>query len=351
MKRLTLYFGILLLVAGCTENIKTESVILKPSWETQLSGSKISFRGLCAVSEKVVWASGNFGSFARSIDGGRDWQVSQIADAEKIDFRDIAAFDENTAVVFGIESPAKFYKTTDGGKTWRLVYDNNTPGLFFSAASFWDEKNGIALSDPVKGKFFIVITSDGGESWKDIKNLPQAREGEGIFAASGSNIALPAKNKIIFVTGCTASRVFTSTDKGANWSFVIAPLESGATSNGIFSIAMKNEKQGIIVGGDYKKENDPNSNAAISADGGKTWKLIETNKPSGFRESVVFKEKSNTAVTVGPNGSDISYDNGNTWINFSGRDGFHAVAFSPDGKSCWAAGGRGKISKLVWNKQ
>lgn len=348
MKKI-IFLVCLIFSSGCGSNhIEKKNL---PAWQTQLSEGRTSFRGLCAVSEKIVWASGTDGSFARSIDGGQNWQVSKIAGAEKIDFRDIAAFDENTAIVFGIESPAKFFKTTDGGKNWRLVYDNNTLGLFFSAAAFWDSKNGIALSDPVKGRFFIVITRDGGENWKEVKNSPQAIKGEGIFAASGSNITLPGKNKIMFVTGCTASRVFTSTDKGAHWSFVNTPLESGTGSNGIFSIAMKNQKQGIIVGGDYKRENYTNSNTAVTTDGGKTWKLIEKNKPSGFRECVVFKDNSNTAITVGPNGSDVSFDDGNTWCNFSGRDGFHAAAFSPDGKSCWAAGGRGKIAKLTLTSQ
>jgi len=344
MKKI-IFLVCVIFLSGCGSRLIEKKNL--PIWQTQLGEGRISFRGLCAVNEKVVWASGNWGSFARTTDGGKNWQLGTVAGAEKIDFRDIAAFDENTAIVFGIDSPAKFYKTTDGGKNWRLVYDNNTSGIFFSAAGFWDKNNGIALSDPVGGRFIIVTTSDSGESWQQLKNLPGAVKGEGIFAASGSNIALPGKNKIIFVTGCTAARVFHSSDTRASWSFVHSPLESGAGSNGIFSIAIKNEKQGIIVGGDYKRENDANSNAAITADGGKTWKLITTNKPSGFRECVIFKDKSNIAITVGPNGSDISYDNGKTWINFSGRDGFHAVAFSPDGKSCWAAGSRGKISKLI----
>ena len=175
------------------------------------------------------------------------------------------AFDENTAIVFGIESPAKFYKTTDGGKNWRLVYDNNTPGIFFSAAAFWDNKNGIALSDPVEGRFIIVITSDGGENWtnrvKILRRLLKAKES---LPQAVQILPCPVKTKLSLSPAAPQQESFISTDKGASWSFVNSPLESGTGSNGIFSIAMKNEKEGIIVGGDYKKESDANSNAACN---------------------------------------------------------------------------------------
>jgi len=332
-------------LTGCNPIAANKKTL--PNWKIQLNEGKASFRGLCAVSNNVVWASGNFGTFARSIDGGKNWHVSKVPGAESIDFRDIQAFDENTAIVFGIESPAKFYRTTDGGKNWSLVYFNDNNDLFFSAACFRNKKDGIALSDPVGDRFFIVTTNDSGQTWKELPmdNSPKAVKGEGIFAASGSNIAMPSENKIIFVTGCTAARVFIYSDNGKQWSFVNAPLESGNESNGIFSIAMKNEREGIIVGGDYKKFDDTKTNAAVTTDGGKNWKLIENNKPSGFRESVIYKPKTNIAITVGPTGSDISYDDGKNWKRFS-SDGFHAAAFSPDGKSCWAAGTKGQIATL-----
>ncbi len=258
-------------ISGCSCNATKLS---HPEWQTQMNEAGVSFRGLCAVNSEAAWASGSGGTFARTIDGGKTWQSGKIAGAEKIDFRDVAAFDEKTAVVFGIASPAKFYKTTDGGKNWKLVYENDNNDVFFSAASFCDNKNGIALSDPVGGKFLILQTLDGGENWKQMENLPGAIKGEGIFAASGSNIARPARDRIIFVTGCTAARVFMSADNGAEWSFANAPLEGGNGTSGIFSIAMKNENQGIIIGGDYKKESEIGTNAAITTDGGRNWRLI-----------------------------------------------------------------------------
>ena len=338
----------LVFLIGCGQNLASKNDL--PSWQEQLNEGTVSFRGLCAVSEKVVWASGNGGSFARTSDGGKSWQVSKVAGAENVDFRDIEAFDENTAIVFGIESPAKFYKTTDGGKNWKLVYYNDNEEVFFNAAYFRNQKEAIALSDPIGGKFFLVRTSDGGDSWQELskENLPEAIEGEGVFSASGSNIAMPEENKIMFVTGCTAARVFISCDNGTSWNYVDAPLESGAGTNGIFSIAMKNGKEGIIVGGDYEKENQTKTNAALTTDGGKTWKLVEENKPSGFRECVKYLSGSDIVITVGPNGSDISYDNGKSFKKFASYMGLHTLSVSPDGKGCFAAGREGRIVRLVF---
>ena len=335
------------IIAGCSGNITKLS---HPQWQVQKEGGDTSFRGLCAVDSKIVWACGSGGTVARTIDGGENWQITKVPGAEATDFRDVEAFDENTAFILGIASPARFYKTTDGGKNWKLVYFNDSNGVFFNSAHFRSSKEAIALGDAMDGKFLIVKTNDGGDNWTELEtnSRPDAIEGEGIFSASGSNIAMPDENKIMFVTGCTAARVFISTDKGANWSYVYAPLESGSGSNGIFSIAMKNDKEGIIVGGDYKNENESKTNAAFTTDGGRSWKLVENNKPSGFRECVKYLPGSDIVITVGPNGSDISYDKGKNFTRFDSGMGLHTLAVSPDGKACWAAGRSGRIAKLFW---
>jgi len=347
MRKVVILSGLLIL-SSCTQNLTRKNEL--PYWQEQLNEGTLSFRGLCAVSERIVWASSNSGTFAKTIDGGQNWQVGKIKGAETIDFRDIEAFNDKTAIVFGIASPAKFYKTTDGGKNFKLVYYNDHNDIFFNSAHFRNQKEAIALSDPIGGRFFFVETSDGGDTWKNTagQSFPKAFEGEGIFSASGSNIAMPNENKIMFVTGCTAARVFISSDNGVSWSYVDSPLESGAGTNGIFSIAMKNDKEGIIVGGDYEKEEQAKTNTALTTDGGKTWKLIEKQKPSGFRECVKYLPVSDIVITVGPNGSDISYNGGKSFHRFASYMGLHTLAVSPDGKACWAAGREGKIVKLTW---
>jgi len=144
------------------------------------SGSTASFRGLCVVDERTIWASGSQGTVIHSQDAGATWQKSSIKEAGEIEFRDIQAFDDKRAVVLGAGSPAQIYSTQDGGRTWELKYENRDPGVFFDAFSFFNDDHGIAFSDPLKGKIFLIETRDGGKSWEVLPagSLPVARKKE-----------------------------------------------------------------------------------------------------------------------------------------------------------------------------
>jgi len=127
------------------------------------------------------------------------------------------------------------------------------------------------------------------------------------------------------------------------------PIAAGNASSGIFSIAFKDDKNGVIVGGDYKKESDGGNNVALTTDGGATWTLANGARPSGFRSAVSYVRgnRGPLLVAVGPSGSDYSADNGKSWTAL-GTEGFHAVSFAgPDGG--WAVGEGGRVAKFVNN--
>jgi photosystem II stability/assembly factor-like uncharacterized protein len=152
--------------------------------------SKSNIRGLSVVNNDIIWVSGNNGFVEQSIDGGKKWSVKKIPHADSTDFRDIEGLDEKIAIVMNAGSPAVFYKTTDGGVNWKVVYQNDDKKIFFDGMDFWDDKKGLAFSDPIDGKLFILETNDGGKSWKEIpaKDCPQMQDGEAGFAASGTSI-------------------------------------------------------------------------------------------------------------------------------------------------------------------
>ena len=163
------------------------SIIANAQWQKQNVDTKAGFRGLSVVSEKVIWASGTGGTVLRTVDGGASWQVLKVPDAEKLDFRDIEAFDAETAYILSIGTgeSSRIYKTADGGKTWKLQFKNTNPKAFFDALAFWDRNNGMAMSDPVDGKYLLLKTTDG-ENWReaDSDKMANAKEGEAAFAAS-----------------------------------------------------------------------------------------------------------------------------------------------------------------------
>jgi photosystem II stability/assembly factor-like uncharacterized protein len=332
----------------------------KSSWQLQESNTKARLRAVSAVNDKVVWASGTQGTFVKTIDGGKSWVAATVTGAEDLDFRDIQAFDEKTAVLLSIGEGEKsrIYKTVDGGKNWQMLYKNPNPKAFFDGIAFWDKNHAIAFSDPVDGYFLVITTKDGGKNWQTVpkEKIPAAIMGEAAFAASGTSILVKGKQQVWIATGGTTARVFSSINGGESWTVADCPIISGKDSAGIFSLVFKDSKNGVVVGGDYKEENKAEKNIALTTDGGKTWKAVETQNltapllshPSGYRSCVVYAQsakqpKKDLFLAVGPNGSDYSLDNAKSWQNIS-QEGFHSASASKS--FIWAVGENGKIGKL-----
>jgi photosystem II stability/assembly factor-like uncharacterized protein len=96
-------------------------------FEIQDSHSTASLRGIHSIGQGVAWASGTEGTVLRTTDEGKNWQrCTTPPDAERLDFRGIQAFDQNTAIVMssGKGDLSRLYKTTDACKTWKLVFTN-----------------------------------------------------------------------------------------------------------------------------------------------------------------------------------------------------------------------------------
>ena len=75
--------------------------------------------------------------------------------------------------------------------------------FFFDGIDFWDKQNGIAFSDPIDGKFFIIKTKDGGKTWLPISpaNIPAIQENEAAFAASGTSLVTVGRKYAYICTG------------------------------------------------------------------------------------------------------------------------------------------------------
>jgi photosystem II stability/assembly factor-like uncharacterized protein len=320
-----------------------------PRWQIQAINTVANLRGLSVVGE-TVWASGSSGTFIKTIDGGRSWQVGQVAGAEKLDFRDVEAFSSKVAYLLSIGNgeASRIYKTTDGGDTWQLQFQNTEQDAFFDALAFWDERHGLALSDPVRGHFYLVGTSDGGAHWTPLpaEGMPAAINGEGGFAASGTCLIARGKSDAWLVSGGSAARVFHTNDRGQKWTVVDSPLLRGPASAGVFSIAFSSDANGVIVGGDYQKPEGTERIAARTGDAGKSWQLLLTKAPSGFRSGAAFTKLGSTSMglTVGTSGTDLSHDGGLTWQSLD-REDFNSVAFNQRGVA-WAVGPKGRIGRM-----
>ncbi len=313
-------------------------------WIKQSVNTTASLRGLSVVNEKVVWASGTGGAFIRTTDGGKTWKVGTVPGAEKLDFRDVEAFDARTAYVLSIGNgeSSRIYKTTDGGETWTLQFTNKNEKAFFDAIACWDGKNCIAMSDPVDGHYVLISTSDGA-NWKTTvsNQMAGAKDGEAAFAASGTCLITQGKSNVFLVSGGSDARVFRSSDRGHTWSVAETPMIKGTAGSGIFSIAFRNELHGTIVGGNYENPEENKGNLAFTRDGGRSW--YEDEGLGGYRSAVAYIDD-RTLIAVGSNGSDISYDRGGNWKKI-GSENLNAVA-ARGKKAVWAVGPNGLVAKL-----
>lgn len=316
-------------------------------WTIGVSGTQASLRGISAVSASVAWASGTQSTVLRTLDGGKTWSTLSPPAGEPLDFRDIEAFDRDTAIVMsaGPGDKSRLYRTTNGGQTWTLLLRNQDESGFFDAIAFWDRSRGLVLGDAVNGRMVVLRTEDGGAHWERVaaEKMPAAQEGEGAFAASGTALALGRDGRAWFGTGGPGGgRVFRSADGGRSWTVAVAPIRHDDAASGIFSIAFFDDRAGVIVGGNYKNAGENRDNVALTADGGLTWTASRSH-PGGYRSAVALLRKQNTAIATGVSGTDISTDGGKTWSPFA-KEGFHALAAHEDSGVVFAVGDEGTVS-------
>ena len=320
-------------------------------WVKQTVDTTASFRGLSVVNENVIWASGTGGTVIKTTDGGKTWKVMTVPGGETLDFRDIEAFDANTAYILSIGNgeSSRIYKTTDGGKTWKPQFKNTNEKAFFDSIACWDKSNCIAMSDPVDHKFVLIETKNGGKSWDpmDTSRLPTAKDGEAAFAASGTCLITQGKNNVFLVSGGNAARVFRSHNRGLSWFVADTPIVKGTAGSGIFSIAMFDSKRGVIVGGNYEKPDEAKNNLAFTNDGGVTWTL--NNGLSGYRSGVAFLDQK-SLVVVGSSGSEIrgKWEKDKRWSS-QGKENLNSVQ-SDRKHMMWAVGPNGLIVRQYFGE-
>ena len=281
------------------------------------------------------------------------WQRCAIPPgAEHLDFRGVQAFDANTAIVMssGKGDLSRLYKTTDGCHTWKLVFTNPDPDGFWDALQMSFKApwvNGMLIGDPAAGQFPIFVTSDGGESWRRWGHKAQtgckeekapASKGESLSAASNESAVFDPGSEELdtkFVTGGNSASRFTYSDENdwdgslcsvrfKSWKLdfsqrgssagPFALAESGTGANEIF----------VAVGGDHMKPDIPSDSFLIRQKFAnfrlpymvsifREAPIRSTTPPHGFRSAVAYDTAARTWITVGPNGTDISTDDGRNW--------------------------------------
>ena len=333
-------------------------------FDREESHTTVSLRGVDSLGAGVAWASGANGTVLRTEDGGYLWQVCAVPPgAAKLDFRGVQGFDANTAVVMasGKGALSKIYRTSDGCQTWKLVFENPDADGFFDTLRKVTDNQLFLLGDPVENKFAMFVSRDKGLTWfiADDPGLDSVK-GDGAFAASNSSLTSVGTSLYFGIGGTQQSAVYSTyakCDPGAPrdascpiaWRRGEVPMAHGSAGAGVFSLAgrtlgnMSGKLTSVLVavGGDYEKPDATSGSAVYSKDGGAHWLAAET-LPGGYRSAVAFDRKAQAWLAVGPNGVDVSLDDGRNWHPLKGdaADGWNAVSLP------FAVGAKGRIGKL-----
>jgi photosystem II stability/assembly factor-like uncharacterized protein len=310
---------------------------------------KISIRALVLDHDKVWYAAdqSRFGCIDMKTNQKKEIKLPSEKNAE---FRSMAQT-EKYVFILNVGNPALLYKISKEDLSYELVYQENHDKVFYDSMQFWNDKEGIAIGDPMEGGFSVITTRDGGVSWQKMPSdrLPHLEEGEAAFAASNTNIVIKGKTTWL-VSGGKKARVFYSSNKGKSWSVVETPIVQGKQMTGIFTADFYNSSVGFISGGNYEVLNQNFDNKAVTHDGGKTWKLVAQNQGFGYASCVQYVPNSHgkRLISVGASGIYYSEDGGSSWKKWSTDSGLYTIRLFNDYTAI--AAGKNKVIRIRFKK-
>lgn len=345
---LTINTGLFLIALGFSTPAFSEDAV---QLRVQRHGLEESFRGIAVRSASEAWVSGTGGTVLRTTDAGQSWQDVEVGHDKQLDFRDIALPKPGVVVLMsaGLGEQSRIFRSTDNGTSWDTVLLNPDAKGFFNAITFSDAEHGVLVGDPIEGRIDLYKTSDAGETWQRGQG-PIVADGEYCFAASGTNIAAVGQDQLWLATGGARARVFFSADGGLNWETRETPMLQGNESSGIFSIAFRSARHGVIVGGDYKNPDVDGGpagrrNVAWTSDGGVTW--VSTQQEGRFPHKACTRHLAGKVwLAVGRTGVAITRDDGATWDHCS-KESFYTCDVVPGASTGWMAGKDGRIARFT----
>jgi photosystem II stability/assembly factor-like uncharacterized protein len=311
---------------------KTENagVTWRPIFDNQSSYS-IGSVTLAPSNPNVVWVGtgedvgGRHVGFGdgiyKSTDGGDSWKHMGLKNSEHIST--IVVHPENEQVVWvAVQGPLwnkggerGLYKTTDGGENWKkvlgddewvgvtdIVIDPRDPEVLYAAT--WQRHRTVAAymgGGPGSG---LHKSTDGGESWKALKNgIPGSNLGKIGLAIS------PQNPDIVYAAielDRTKGGLFMSDDKGERWT-KMSDMVSGGTGPHYYQELYASPHH---FGRIYLM----NVRTIVSNDHGRTYSNLQERNKHSDNHALAFRSDDPDYLLIGTDGGVYeTFDHGDNW--------------------------------------
>jgi photosystem II stability/assembly factor-like uncharacterized protein len=305
-----------------------EYQVIKKTTDGGLTWRKIDispiYLGYYSYFESVKFAdskngviAGHSGTILNTTDGGETWKL--YSGFGEYEFEDVEFSDSKTGYITG--SCGVILKTTDAGITWKKITQRNLLSLM--NINFCTPNDGVATG--ALGS--ALITSDGGKNWVE-------KPANTSFPLIFSKMLDP---KHIIACGWRPDTyrkgiVTLTTDGGDSWKDVSPPNDKFCPR----SIDFFDSQNGILVGFTYNGDFIDNltGNVYKTSDGGATWQKLDdiVDIERRFPPLALKAVSSKTAILMGEYGTFFkTTDMGVTWQALSKLE-YRSTAWSMDFK-------------------
>lgn len=152
--------------------------------------------------------------FWMTSDGGKTWAMTS---QRNLEINSIAVHPDNPDKIFIGTNNYGIMVSTDGGKSFKPTNDNFTSRFTYSVTADIQNPNRLyaTTQNTATGGGFVFISSDGGATWQQAKNLDISRVSPYAFLQDRVN-----PNTLYLGTNIG---MFRSTDRGLNWTQLLPP--------------------------------------------------------------------------------------------------------------------------------